>query len=90
MGVLSWRGLVAPKSSAPHSGKTMCQTPKRFRGSDGKGQKSMESVLVCTNWEKIFGETENQSVWLLGTCHLKWHAYLLVVSVKNANTERPI
>jgi len=27
MGVLSWRGLVAPKSSAPDSGETMRQTP---------------------------------------------------------------
>jgi len=31
MGVLSWRCLVAPKSSAPHSGETMRQTPRNFR-----------------------------------------------------------
>ena len=41
MGVLSWRGLVAPKFSAPPSGKTMRQTPKvleveeRARGPGG-------------------------------------------------------
>jgi len=28
MGVLSWRGLVIPKFSAPFSGKTVRQTPK--------------------------------------------------------------
>jgi len=30
-GVLSWRGLVIPKFSAPPSGETMRQTPKSFR-----------------------------------------------------------
>jgi len=32
MGVLSWRGLVTPKSSAPDSGETVRQTAKSFRG----------------------------------------------------------
>ena len=32
MGVLIWWGLVTPKFSVPPSGKTMRQTPKRFRG----------------------------------------------------------
>jgi len=31
MGVLSWRGLVIPKFSAPLSGETMRQTPKGLR-----------------------------------------------------------
>jgi len=30
MGVLSWRGLVIPKLSAPPSGETMHQTPESF------------------------------------------------------------
>jgi len=32
IGVLSWRGLVIPKFSAPPSGETMRQTSKSFRG----------------------------------------------------------
>jgi len=41
MGVLSWRGLVIPKFSAPSSGKTMYQTPKSFRGARTSSRSSI-------------------------------------------------
>jgi len=46
MGILSWRGLVIPKFSAPPSGETMCQTPKVFKVQE----RARDSLSPCQVW----------------------------------------
>jgi len=49
-GVLSWRGVVVPKFSAPPTGETMRQTSKSFRGARTCSRSSITMPCLGGAW----------------------------------------
>jgi len=75
--VLSWGGLLAPKFSAPPSGETMRQTPKRFRGARTCSRSSVTMPsLVGLGFHPPLGWTKTLSFFVcLFVCLFVRHAF---------------